>query len=212
MYMFVQDIEIVSLPSFFCQLLSVPCPYPGPPPCLVILQSGLLPSSKEHNPPQALQSCGQREQSKGDYLSKFHHYCSCGNIHKIWGHFQLGCPENMVVGVWRHVIIACYQIYCSLLWKAGCIFMGNTSATVENANSQLRKQTNDKYAPLLLGHLLEPWQRIKGRQLHLQSREGVEQLCRTGNSISPWYPSWGHGVNWILAMHVSALMLPRRLA
>lgn len=91
-YMFAQDIEMLSLPSFFCEFSSVPCPNPRPPPpFLVIHQSGLLPSYKEHNPPQALQSCGQKEKSKGDYLSKFHHCSSFGDIHKILGHLQLCC-------------------------------------------------------------------------------------------------------------------------
>lgn len=70
--MFAQDIERLILPSFFCELSSVSSPYPRlPPPFLVILQSGLLPNSKEHNPPQALQSCGQKEQSKGETYPNF---------------------------------------------------------------------------------------------------------------------------------------------
>lgn len=72
---------------------------------------------------------------------------------KYWEPPAMVYPQDMVVGVWGHLIIACCQIKVtySLLWKVDCIFMWKTSSTVENADGQLRKQTIDIGAPLLLG-------------------------------------------------------------
>lgn len=82
---------MLSLPSFFCELSFVPCPYPRPPPpFLVILLSGLLPSSKVHSTPQALQSCGQKAEQRGLPIQ-------ISPLLLLWCHQQnIGTPPAML--------------------------------------------------------------------------------------------------------------------